>query len=174
VVADARRLLADLIAADPGRNSELSDAAELALLDDDLPGAWQYAERVEALGLGAEYDAAVISAAFAIGQDELIRQKARAPVPGSPAAVALFGALVEALAGNTLLARAHLKTCEELKCAEVVDWFPAALVRRVEGRTDATALLLKKLAEDTPLTIGGHEALAKGLRELDAHLGGEP
>ncbi|MDP1822750.1 MAG: serine/threonine-protein kinase [Archangium sp.] len=174
VVADARRLLADLIAADPGRNSELSDASELALLDGDLPGAWQYAERVEALGLGAEYDAAVLSAAFAIGQDELIRQKARAPVPGAPAAVALFGALVEALAGNTLLARAHLAKCEELKCAEVVDWFPAALLHRVEGRTDATALMLKKLAEDTPLTIGGHEALAKGLRALDAHLGGEP
>jgi tRNA A-37 threonylcarbamoyl transferase component Bud32/tetratricopeptide (TPR) repeat protein len=174
VLSTGRRLLADLIAADPGGNSELSDAAELALLDGDLPGAWQYAERIESLGLGAEYDVAVLSAAFASGQDELIRQKARAPVPGAPAAVALFGALVETLAGNTLLARAHLARCTELKCAEVVDWFPDALLHRLEGRTDPTAVLLRKLARDTPLTIGGGEALAKGLAELDAHLGGAP
>ena len=170
VIADGRRLLADLIAADPGRNNELVDASELALLDGDFPGAWQYAERVEALGLGAEYDEGVISAAFATGRDDLIRQKGRVPEPASPAAVALYGALVEALAGNAQLARAHLARCTELKCAEMVVWLPGVLLHRVEGRSDPTALALRKLAEDTPLSMGDSAALARALAEFDAYL----
>lgn len=170
VIADGRRLLADLIAADPGRNNELADAAELALLDGDFPGAWQYAERIEALGLGAEYDEAVMSAAFATGRDDLLRQKGRVPQPASPAAAALYGALVEALAGNAQLARAHLARCAELKCAEQVTWFPQVLLQRVGGRRDPTALALQRLAEDTPLTAGGAAALTRGLAELAAQL----
>ncbi|MDP2271839.1 MAG: serine/threonine-protein kinase [Archangium sp.] len=174
VLADGRRLLADILAADPGRNRELAAAAELALLEGDFAGAWVFGERIESLNLGAEYEEAVLSSAFATGQDELIRRHARAPVPGSPMAVALYGALVEALAGNGQLARSHLAKCAELKCAEQVVWFPALLRERVGARSDATALVLKKLAEDTPLTLGGAERLAKGLAELDAHLGGAP
>ena len=174
MLADGRRLLADILAADPGRNRELASAAELALLDGDFAGAWVFGERIESLNLGAEYEEAVLSSAFATGQDELIRRHARAPVPGSPMSVALYGALVEALAGNGQLARSHLAKCAELKCAEQVVWFPSLLRERVGKRTDATALVLKKLAEDTPLTLGGSADLAKGLAELDAHLGGAP
>jgi hypothetical protein len=173
-LAEGRRLLAELIAADPGRNHELAEAAELALLDGDYPAAWVFGERIETLGLGAEYEEPVLSSAFATGQDELIRRHARAPVPGSPMAVALYGALVEALAGNARLARSHLARCAELKCAEQVVWFPAVLRARVGARTDATAVLLRQLADATPLTLGDSAALAKGLAELDAHLGGAP
>ena len=174
VLADARRLLADIIAADPGRNRELAEAVDLALLDGDFTGAWVFGERIEALGLGAEYEESVLSSAFATGQDELIRRHARAPVLGSPMSVALYGLLVEALAGNAQLARSHLARCLELKCAEQVVWLPAVLLERVGTRTDPTALALKKLAEDAPLTLGGGAALARGLSELDAHLTGLP
>lgn len=174
VLTDARRLLSELIAADPDRNRELAEASELALLDGDFAGAWQISERIETLGLGAEYEEPVLSAAFATGQDELIRRHARAEVLGSPMAIALYSALVEALAGNTQLARSHLATCRELKCTEQVVWFPEVLRARVGARTDPTALVLKKLADETPLTLGGGPALAQALAELDAHLGATP
>jgi tRNA A-37 threonylcarbamoyl transferase component Bud32 len=174
VLADGRRLLADILAADPGRNRELAAAVELALLDGDYAGAWVFGERVESLGLGAEYEEIVLSSAFATGQDELIRRHTRAPTQGSPMAVALYGALVEALAGNAQLARSHLAKCAELKCTEQVVWFPSVLLERIGSRTDPTAVVLKKLAEGAPLTLGGGESLAKGLADLDAHLGGAP
>jgi tRNA A-37 threonylcarbamoyl transferase component Bud32/tetratricopeptide (TPR) repeat protein len=174
VLADGRRLLADILAADPGRNRELAVAVELALLDGDFAGAWVFGERIESLNLGAEYEEAVLSSAFATGQDELIRRHARAQVLGSPMAVALYGALVEALAGNAQLARSHLAKCAELKCSEQVVWFPQVLLERVGSRSDATAEVLKRLAVQAPLTLGGGESLAKGLAELDAHLGGAP
>ena len=116
----------------------------------------------------------VLSAAFATGQDELIRRHARAEVLGSPMAIALYSALVEALAGNAQLARSHLAKCAELKCTEQVVWFPAALLARVGTRTDPTALALKKLALEAPLTLGGGPELAKALGDLDAHLGATP
>ena len=174
VLTDGRQLLAELIAADPDRNRELAEASELALLDGDFAGAWQIGARIEALGLGAEYEEPVLSAAFANGDDELIRRHARAEVLGSPMAIALYSALVEALAGNAQLARSHLAKCAELKCTDQVVWFPSVLLSRVGARTDPTALVLKKLAEEAPLTLGGGPALAKGLAELDAHLGAAP
>ena len=174
VLADGRRLLADLIAADPGRNRELASATELALLDGDFAAAWVFGGRIETLGLGAEYEEVVLSSAFATGQDELIRRHARAPVLGSPMAVALYGALVEALAGNAQLARSHLARCAQLKCAEQIVWFPAVLRARVGTRRDPTAVLLRQLADRTPLTLGDSAGLGKALAELDAHLGGAP
>ncbi|MDP3176440.1 MAG: hypothetical protein Q8M76_00965, partial [Spirochaetaceae bacterium] len=67
MLADGRQLLADIIAADPGRNRELAVAAELALLDGDFAGAWVFGERIESLQLGAEYEEPVLSTAFATG-----------------------------------------------------------------------------------------------------------
>ncbi len=174
VLGDARRLLADLIAADPDRNRELAEASELALLDGDFTTAWQIGERMETLGLGAEYEEPVLSAAFATGQDELIRRHARAEVVGSPMAIALYSALVEALAGNAKLARSHLAKCTALKCTEQIVWFPGVLLARVGTRTDPIALALKRLAEQTPLTLGGGHELAKALAEFDAQLGAAP
>lgn len=174
VLPQARRLLNDLLAADPGRNRELFDAVQLALLDGDVLGAWQTAERIEALQLGAEFDEAVLAAAFATGKDELVREKARAQVPGSPAAVALYGALVEALAGNTQLARSHLAKCFELKCTDSLVWHSAVVLRRVEGRDDAVANSLRALATEHPLAVGDAAGVAAGLKALDAQLRGAP
>ncbi len=174
VLPQARRLLNDVLAADPGRNLELFDSVQLALLDGDVAGAWQAAERIDALQLGAEFDEALLAAAFATGRDEVVREKARAQVPGSPAAVALYGALVEVLAGNTQLARAHLAKCFELKCTDSLVWHSAAVLRRVEGRDDALANSLRTLATEHPLAVGDAVGVAAGLKALDAQLRGAP
>ncbi|MGV3620304.1 MAG: serine/threonine-protein kinase [Archangium sp.] len=174
VLRQGRRMLSELLAADPARNFELFDATQLALLDGDVTTAWQWAQRIEALGVGAEFEEAVLAAAFATGRDEVVRQKARETGPGSPGAVALYGALVESLAGNTQLARAHLAKCFELRCVEPLVWHAAMVLRRTEGREDAVALTLKKLATEHPLAVGDAAGIEAGLRELDAHLRGAP
>ena len=86
---------------DPDQNSELSDATMLALLDGDFDGAWQYASRIEALGLGAEYEDGVIVSAFALERDELVRQKAQTVTTGPSApTAALYAALLGAPGGD--------------------------------------------------------------------------
>lgn len=172
VLLQGRRMLAELLAADPARNFELFDATQLALLDGDVTAAWQWAQRIEALNVGAEFEEAVLAAAFATGHDDVVRQKARETSPGSPGAVALYGALVEALAGNTQLARAHLAKCFELECVEPLVWHSAMVLRRTAGREDAVAVTLRNIANEHPLAVGDAAGIEAGLRALDAQLRG--
>ena len=178
VVREARRLLSDLLLADAGRNYELSEMVVLAVLDDDYDAAWMWAARIEAEQLGAEYAEPVLIAAFATGRDELIREYLRRPSTSTStsttATALLYGALVEVLAGNEQVARAHLSQCLELKCGDVATWLPGALLHRLEGRDDAPAALLRQLALDHPLSAGDAAGVTRGLEGLGAALKGAP
>ncbi len=166
---EARQLLGDLLAADTGRNYELTDMVELAVMDGDFDGAWVWAARLEAQQAGAEYDEALMSAAFATGRDEVIRERVRKGA-SSPTAVALYGAFVDLLAGNDQLARAQLARCLELQCGGAVVWQPTAVLHRIEGRHDAAAEALRRLALEHPRNIGDTAGLTRGLEALAASL----
>lgn len=174
-LSEGRRLLAEVQRADPGRNVILYDLAMLALLDGDDEAAWGYAQRIEAMEHGAEYDEAVILAAFVTGRDEVVREKARGgPRSGSPAAAAFWAGLVEALEGNRALARAHLGRCEALRCGTTLTWMPTALVRRLGTRDDAVARRLRAFAAAFPVSSQSGAPFEAGLRQLAADLEAAP
>lgn len=174
-VKEGRRLLAELLRVEQGQNIELFDMVEFSLLDQDWDGAWQWATRIEAAKLGAEYDEVVLGAAFATGRDEVVRrQLVERPTSSAPAA-ALYNGLVELLAGNEKLARAHLTRCLELNCGATALWLPDVLLHRLDGRTDALAERLRRLAQEHPLSSGDNEGLTRALTALrDSLDGGAP
>lgn len=168
-----RRLVSQLVAVDPDQNSELADATTFALLDGDFEGAWAHASRIEALGLGAEYEKPLIVAAFAVGRDDLVRQKAHTVTTGSAAATAsLYAALLATLGGDAKEARTHLRTCLEQRCPHQALWLPGVLLHRLQGRGGPAAEALRRLALEAPLAIGEPKALGTSLVNLDAFLGG--
>ncbi len=173
-LTEARRLLGEVQRTDPGKNIVLYDLTVLALLDGDDEEAWTWAERIAAMELGAEYDEAVIVAAFATGRDALVREKALEGNSGSPAAAALWAALTEALAGHRALAREHLARCEALRCGEKVVWLPGMLERRLSGRDDAVARTLLELAKAHPVATTDGRLLGDALRRFSSSLEAPP
>lgn len=163
---EARRLIGDLLTLDEGHNFELSDMVDLALLDGDYDTAWLWASRIESEALGAEYDDVLLTAAFATGRDELIRRHlVEHPNANAPVA-ALYGGLLELLAGNERLGIAQLERCGELKCGALAAWHPEALLHRLEGREDPLAQRLRRFAAAHQVSLGDAPGLTKAIDEL--------
>lgn len=173
-LTEARRLLAEVQRTDPGRNIVLYELVLLALLDGDDEAAWSTAQRIEAMELGAEYDEAVIVAAFATGRDDVVRAKAREGGSGSPASAALWAGLLEALEGHRALARGHLSRCKALRCGVTTTWLPTVLLRRVGARDDASAQRLRQLARELPVSLADGKRLEAALERLVEDLGATP
>lgn len=173
-LTEARRLLAEVQRTDPGRNIVLYELVLLALLDGDDEAAWSTAQRIEAMELGAEYDEAVIIAAFATGRDDVVRAKAREGGSGSPASAALWAGLLEALEGHRALARGHLSRCKALRCGVTTTWLPTVLLRRLGARDDANAQRLRQLALELPVSLADGKRLEAALERLAEDLGATP
>ncbi|MEW5740360.1 MAG: serine/threonine-protein kinase [Myxococcota bacterium] len=175
---EARRLADELLLVSPRDSSVLYDSTWLALQDNDTEKGWALAQRLDALGLGAEFHLAFLEAAFVTGHDDVVlaRHGEVSPSYRSPALALL--SFVHALAGRLPEASRAAKECVESSGARLLGWYPLALRARAAAAPGEGARALEamvaKLPSETPTQSELERAFREYAQRLEQAAGGAP
>ncbi|GMU59129.1 MAG: hypothetical protein AMXMBFR34_08920 [Myxococcaceae bacterium] len=179
LLAEARRLGDELLVLAPTDASVLYDLVWLALQEGDPHRAWDYAQRLDALGLGAEFVQAYLEAALEAGHDDVVLARG-AQVTGSTRGAALaLESLSHALAGRTEEAAAAAREATELHGERMLSLFPSLLGARLASASGgegarAVEALLARLPEHAPRPAEVEAAWREYTQRLTRAVGGAP
>lgn len=143
---EADALVEELLGLDPEDARVLAEAVALALLRGDGALAWARARQLDLANLGADYEPAVASAAFADGRDDAVL--AIAAKRTAAVNVEALAAMSHALAGRLADASQAAERCADQRCARLLEWSPATLSARAAGARGEGPRLLLQFIDD--------------------------